>query len=135
MGWFKWISAAGLVALSACGRDEPAFLSVLAPDDTFDTVGPYRVEARVAAPNGVHRFTLRLSQGPESVLFAETPMIVVNERHDGGEYYAEFPGRPAGTSFRYYLVLVDGEAGGGGALVSYPDAAPEDLLEFEILYP
>jgi hypothetical protein len=118
---------------AACGRDEPAFLSVLTPNDTFDTVGPYRVEVRVAAPNGVFRLLLRLQQEADSAVFSDMPFSPIEERFDGGEFFLELPGRPAGTRFAYYLLLVDGKKKGGGALVREPEAAPAELHEFEIL--
>jgi len=118
---------------NGCGRDEPTFVSVLAPEDTYDTVGPYRIEVRVKAPNGVFRLLLRLQQEEGSMAFADLPFEVIDERFDSGEYFVELPGRPPGTVFAYYLLLVDGKTEGGGALVTEPAGAPEDLLSFEIL--
>jgi hypothetical protein len=122
-----------VVAVTACGNDDPAFISVLPPTDTSDTLGPYRIEAHVVAPNGVYRLLVRLRQEPLSDVFADLRFRPLEELHDGGVYVAELAGRPAGTVFEYYLLLIDGEGKGGGALVTYPPAAPEELLTFTIL--
>ena len=122
-----------VLAGNACGRDEPTFVSVLAPENTYDVVGPYRVEVRVKAPNGVFRLLLRLQQEEGSMAFADLPFETIEDRFDGGEFFVELPGRPSGTVFAYYLLLVDGKNEGGGALVTEPAGAPEDLLRFEIL--
>jgi hypothetical protein len=127
-----WFSL--LVALTVgCGDDRPAFISVLTPSDTTDTVGPYRVEAQVVAPNGVYRLLLRLRQAPTSGVFADIRLQAIDEQHDGGTYFAELPGRPAGTLFEYYLLLIDGAGKGGGELVNYPAGAPGELLSFSIV--
>ncbi len=122
-----------LAAAAGCGDDVPVFLSVLTPEDTTDTLGPYRVEARVAAPNGVYRLLVRLRQAQDSAVFADLPMAPIVERPDGGTYVAELPGRPAGTLFEYYLLLIDGEGQGGGKLVTSPAGAPDVLWSFAIV--
>ncbi|MBI5508356.1 MAG: hypothetical protein HY903_06355 [Deltaproteobacteria bacterium] len=118
---------------AGCGRDEPSFVSVLLPTDTYDTAGPYRVEAQVFAANGVFRMLMRLQQATDSEVFGDLRFQVVEEEGDGGRYLLELPGRPAGTWFRYYLQVVDGKSKGGGRIATYPDGAPATLAEFCVL--
>ena len=122
-----------LVAL-ACGTDEPYFVSVLLPGDTYDTAGPYRVEAEVIAPNGVLRLVLRLrsESALDVVTWSDLPFAPIDADATGGRYFVELPGRPAGTVFRFYLQVVDGKRSGGGRLAVYPPGAPETLAGFRV---
>ncbi len=119
-----------LVGAAGCGRQEPYFISVILPKDTTDTVGPYRVEAYVGAPNGVGRFLLRLANGPESEIFTEMQFTAVLD-DESAVWFVELPGRPVGTEFRYYLLLTDAQ----GALIRQPEKAPMALHLFRILQP
>jgi hypothetical protein len=122
-----------VLSASACAVDDPYFVSVLLPGDTFDTVGPYRVEAEVLAPNGVHRIIMRLSAGEDSTAYSDLMLAAVDETETGGSYYIELPGRPPGTVFRYYLQVVDGKRSGGGRLAVFPAEAPDTLASFAVL--
>ena len=124
-----------LVGAAGCASDMPSFVSVLLPGDTFDTVGPYRVEAEVLAPNGVLRVTLRLFPGDDPEVYSDLPFTAIEEDKTGGEFYVELPGRPVGTVFRFYLQVVDGKRGGGGKIAVFPSGAPDDLATFSVLSP
>ena len=56
------IAAAATLFAGACGEQEPFFESVLSPSDTYDSVGPYRLEAIVNAPRQVERLTLQRNE-------------------------------------------------------------------------
>jgi hypothetical protein len=124
-----------LLFAGACAVDDPYFVSVLLPGDTFDSVGPYRVEAEVLAPNGVHRIIMRLSAREDSAVFSDLRLAAVDATATGGTYALELPGRPAGTVFRYYLQVVDGKRSGGGRIAVYPPDAPSSLAHFAVLAP
>ena len=57
------VACLGLFAVG-CGEQDPYFESVLAPSDTYDTLGPYLIQAFVNAPAGVSRVTLRVTENP-----------------------------------------------------------------------
>lgn len=118
-----------LVGAVGCGRQEPFFVSVILPEDTTDTVGPYRIEAYVEAPNGVGRFLLRLANAPSSDIFSEIQFTPSDVDDEAAVWFVELPGRPAGTEFYYYLLLTDTH----GALIRLPDTAPVALNVFRIL--
>jgi len=122
------LAVIAIVALGACAAPLPTFVSVLGPTSSADPVGPYRIEAYVDAPAGVHRVACRWVTGDDLASYAELPMTLEG-RDDSGPWVVEIPGQPPGTEVSYYLVLVD-EAGG---LVRYPAQAPEELLDFQVL--
>jgi hypothetical protein len=125
------VTFALLLALGAgaCGDDKPFFQSVLVPPDSYDTVGPYRIEAYVVAVKGVRGVTVRLPSDSDPSSYSE---VLATFKADSGEaelWLADLPGRPAGTVFSFYLEAVDK----GGSLVKYPSGAPDELATFRIL--
>ncbi len=112
----------------ACEPSVPAFVSVLAPADTSDTLGPYRIEAYVDAPTGVKSLTCRWVTGDAAEDYAELAFERTGD-DDAGPWVVELPGLPSGSVVVYYLVLVDEE----GTLVRYPEGAPAVLAGFRVL--
>jgi len=131
----RWLLLIGALGVAACGSDKPAFISVLLPGDTYDTVGPYRIEAEVLAPNGVDRLLLRLLSGSGDSAYSDLPFSAIDAERTGGRFYVELPGRPAGTLFEFYLLLVDGQRTGGSKIVKYPADAPDTVASFSVLAP
>lgn len=129
------ITVAWICVVVGCGRDEPRFISTLLPTDTTDTLGPYRIETEVYAPNGVYRLLARVEGDATGGGFGALPFVAIDETQEGGSFYVELPGRPVGTLTRYYLYLADGKRTGGGASVVLPDGAPETLAAFAIVAP
>ena len=115
--------------VSACGTMEPAFESVLHPDDTYDTAGPYRIEAYVAAADNIDRVSVALAEKPGGDLFGEMSMHLADGTLARGRWVVDLPGRPVGSIYQFYLVARDIS----GYEVLYPQKAPGVRLEFEIL--
>lgn len=129
------ISLGWCLVLVGCAPD-PYFESVLELSDTFDTVGPYRIEAYVAAPQNVSTLSLMVfaDSGAEEPAEPEDPApwfeLAQGDRHRGRWVY-DLPGRPAGSVYSYYLVLEDT----AGLQALYPKGAPTNRLGFEIFGP
>jgi hypothetical protein len=118
-------------ALFGCGGNvDPIFESVLEPEDTYDAVGPYRIEAFITARDPLNWVVLRVAQD-NATRFGE--LLATLERGDvkEGLWVAELPGRPAGSRFDFYLAAEDRT----GKSAFYPANAPIDLIGFAILPP
>lgn len=126
----RWVAVCVLGAVAACGSERPYFQSVSAPTDTYDTVGPYRVEAWIVAPRGVGIMELRF-EDEANRSSADFPMqeAEVSDEASAELWVAELTGRPVGTVLRFYLVLVDQV----GQKVVYPAGAPADVLNLKVV--
>lgn len=122
------LSVALLLLLASCVPSEPAFVSVLKPTDTTNTIGPYRIEVYVDAGGEVKSLVCRWVTGPNREDYAELPFELVGD-DEVGPWVVELAGQPADTVISYYLVLVNDE----GALVRYPQNAPDVLASFRVV--
>jgi len=102
----------------------PLFSETTVLPNTGDTIGPYRVTARVTEHSPLAELILRYEAGAEWV---DVPMTAL-----GDDLYAgDIPGQPHGTRVRYYLV---GEDAGGNAATD-PAGAPTGAYLFWVLQP
>lgn len=114
--------------LAACGSD-PTVLILTYPENTRDTEGPYRVEV-VPTPNDPERIedlTVEFGltspggiQSQSSVPFIRDPT--------SGTWWAQLPGRPAGTVVEFRVKLVETS----GKIVWAP-VLDDEPLTFQIL--
>ncbi len=120
--------AALACCLGACSVEPPAFVSVLFPEETHDTVGPYRVEAWLETTRGIRYVLLRI--GDEDP-FSE--LLFSRERQDDQTelWGLDLPGRPPGWTYRFFLIAVET----GGKKATFPEGAPEEVLTLRILGP
>jgi len=122
--------AAAVTALVCLGcGEEPRFVSVLLPTDTYDTAGPYLIEAWVVAPAGSKEFTVHLLATPEATSTRDLVGTLVETRDGSERWQLSLPGRPAGTAFYFFLALVERS----GHKVVYPAGAPAKLASFRVL--
>lgn len=122
------------MVLAGCGNLDAYFESVLEVDDTFDSYGPYRIEAYVNAPRGVERLTLKVADAdapPDSIVFGDLGFTFEAGDEYRGRWVTELLGRPAGSGYTYYLLLRDQ----GDFLIRYPPGAPLVRLGFWVLDP
>lgn len=117
------------LALAGCAADAPYFQSVLAPESTADTLGPYRVEARVVADRGVFRLLAVLAADAEGTTTVDVPLELVEGDERYGLWVVDLPGRPAGSVYRFQLELIDTD----GAIVRHPAGDAPAWVEFEVL--
>lgn len=125
----RWVVAAWVLATFSCAASDPWFESVLELDDTFDSVGPYLVEAHVVAPRGVESLVLRVSEEPGADTFSAVSLRQIEGDEAGGLYRAALRGRPGGAVIEYDLVLTDRAQ----VQVTYPGTAQK--LRFSVLTP
>ena len=120
------LCVAVLVLAGACGSDQPRFESVALPGDTYETAGPYLIEAYVRAPAGSKELVARLFAAPEAPTYRELAGGRLRKEEDVELWSVELPGRPAGTVFYYYLSFVDRH---GKKIVYPPEATQRDAPE------
>lgn len=78
---------------------------MLAPSDTWDTVGPYVVEAYVVAPRGLERVEARLRAS--GTVLAGVQVDAAEGERAPSLWRLELPGQSAGYRYEYELVAVD----------------------------
>jgi len=127
----RWVCIILLAGTVGCADMSPYFTSVLAPVDTYDTVGPYVVDAMVAAPAGVGLLRLRVTDETGLQRFGDIDFTQDSGDAFSGRWIAELPGIPAGSGYSYYLWLEDVD----GVRAYYPEDAPDSLLMFMVHAP
>ena len=115
--------------LLACGNEYPEFTSVLVPQDTTDTRGPYAIETYVSSSHDIVEVSafVAASQDGDAVELGGARTTVASG--DAELWKIEIPGRPVGTDLFLYLVALDEK----GRKSSYPAGAPQDRLHFRVI--